>query len=77
MESKKQCICCGYHSIEGISDICPVCFWQKDIFQEKYIDDDGGPNLISLRISQENFNKFGVIDQKFKSLVRPPKEDEL
>ena len=76
MENKQKCICCEYLVIEGDFDICPVCYWQKDFFQEKNIDDAGGPNLVSLRDAKENFKTFGVIEKRFKKHVRLPLDNE-
>ncbi|MEN5433442.1 CPCC family cysteine-rich protein [Sphingobacterium faecium] len=77
--NKTKCTCCGFLTldIDVISDICPVCFWQKDFYQEEHIDDSGGPNLVSLREARENFKSFGAIEGRFVNLVRPPKKDEI
>lgn len=74
-----KCHCCGFYTVENkvVSDICPVCFWQKDIYQEKHIDDNGGPNLVSLREAKENFHKFGAIEEQFKNFVRLPLKEEM
>ncbi|CAH0168475.1 MULTISPECIES: CPCC family cysteine-rich protein [unclassified Pedobacter] len=79
IENKIKCVCCGFFTIEkdAISTICPVCFWHKDFYQEEHIDDDGGPNSISLRGAKVNFKSFGVIEREFLDFVRPPKEDEI
>ena len=74
---KSRCACCYYYTIESVADICPVCYWQKDFYQEKYIDDNGGPNSTSLRESRENFKKYDVIDQVFKAYVRSPLQEEI
>ena len=74
---KSKCACCFYYTVEGISDICPVCYWQKDFYQEEHIDDDSGPNATSLRESRENYKKYGVMDLEFREHVRPPLEEEL
>jgi len=76
MNNKTQCACCGYFTIESIADICPVCYWQKDFYQEENIDDDGGANSISLRCAKENFKRFGAIEKQFIEHIRPPFEDE-
>lgn len=73
MENRQKCACCQYFTIEGDFDICPVCYWQKDFFQEENIDDNGGPNLISLREAQKNFKLFGASEKRFINLVRKPK----
>ena len=74
---KYACACCGYFTISEIKETCPVCFWEEDFYQEEHIDDDGGPNTVSLRESRENYNKNGVIDSKFKEHVRTPLKEEL
>jgi hypothetical protein len=76
MESKLRCACCGYNTIESTSDVCPVCYWQKDDYQEQHSNDDGGPNLVSLMEAKENYKKFGAIEERFKEYVRLPTEEE-
>lgn len=76
MENKIRCACCGYFTIENMFEICPVCYWQKDIFQEENINDDGGPNSVSLRKARENFEQFGAVEKSFLSNVRPPTSQE-
>lgn len=72
-----KCACCGYYTIEGMADVCPVCFWQKDVYQEENIDDDGGPNNISFREAAKKYKSFGVIDEQFRSYVRQPRNHEI
>ena len=76
MENKQKCICCECLALEGDFDICPICYWQKDFFQEKNTDDSGGPNLISLQEAKENFKIFGAIEKQFKKHVRLPFDNE-
>ncbi|WP_437921152.1 CPCC family cysteine-rich protein [Sphingobacterium sp. LRF_L2] len=77
--NKIKCSCCDFFTIEdnAISDICPVCYWQKDFYQEQHIDDSGGPNLVSLRKARENFKSFWAADMKFIDLVRLPEKEEI
>jgi hypothetical protein len=75
--NKYACACCGFFTIKEIKETCPVCFWEEDSFQEYNIDDDGGPNTVSLRVARENFRKNGIMDLKFKDYVRPPLQEEL
>lgn len=76
MEIRHKCLCCGYQTITHDFDICPVCYWQKDFYQEKNIEDNGGPNLVSLKEARENFKKNKVSDLQYKSLVRSPLDNE-
>ncbi len=68
---KTRCACCGFSTIENgvISDICPVCFWQKDFYQEAHIDDNGGPNLVSLREAKGNFKILEPLKSDLKSVL--------
>lgn len=77
--NKIKCYCCGFYTLEDnvVSDICSVCFWQKDIYQEEYIDDSVGPNIVPLRKAKENFQKFGAIEKRFENFVRPPLREEI
>lgn len=72
-----KCACCDFFTVEGISTICPVCFWQKDLYQEKYMDDDGGPNSVSLREAIKNYKNIGAIEYQFVKQVRLPRTDEF
>ncbi|TAF34698.1 MAG: hydrolase [Cytophagales bacterium] len=74
---KYGCACCGYYTITEIKETCPVCFWEEDFYQEEQIDDNGGPNLVSLRQSRENFLKFGAIEERFINDVRKPNNNEM
>ena len=31
---KVRCLCCGYRTIDerGAFDICPVCFWEDEVY---------------------------------------------
>lgn len=75
---KTKCACCNFITIEetAISGICPVCFWQKDFYQEENINDSGGPNLVSLNEAKENFKEFGAVELRFKQYARAPSADE-
>jgi hypothetical protein len=76
VRDKVQCACCGFFTIKEIKETCPVCFWEEDFYQQENIDDDSGPNLISLRNARLNFLKFRVIDLKYKEFVRNPLDCE-
>lgn len=77
MKNKSKCLCCGFLAVESISAICPICFWQHDFFQEENIDDNAGPNQVSLREAKENYLVFGACEARFINLVRPSEKDEI
>ena len=81
MAPKYTCPCCGYKTLgeppPGTFDICPICFWEDDSVQFEDPDFGGGANVPSLRQAQENFQRFGACEERFKSKVRQPAADEL
>jgi hypothetical protein len=51
MVNNKKCMCCGSHTLpnDGIFEICPLCWWQDDGFQNDGHNFDGGANILSLK----------------------------
>jgi hypothetical protein len=52
------CPCCGYLVFEeepGSYDICPICFWEDDLSQLRWLDSAGGANRPSLIEAQVTF----------------------
>ena len=63
------CPCCGCLTFpvpeqEAIAYICPVCYWENDVFL-------GGPDEAS-----DNFQKFGACCIQMLPYVRPAKQEE-
>ena len=79
--NKYQCPCCGFYTLQEKANntfqLCLVCYWEDDGVQFHDPDYDGGANEMSLNQARENFKKYGAVDQRFKTLVRPPNEDEM
>lgn len=77
---REKCPICGYYTFEdglGLTfDICPVCFWEDDIFDYDEPDADTGANCVSLQEARENYLKIGAIHPSLKKYVRPPKKCE-
>ncbi|MBX9791957.1 MAG: hypothetical protein K2Y37_23790 [Pirellulales bacterium] len=55
LPNRTTCRCCGYINLESYGDICVVCGWTQDDYQESQPDITGGPNEISFREAQHNF----------------------
>ncbi|PYC20588.1 CPCC family cysteine-rich protein [Pseudomonas mosselii] len=74
------CPCCGYAVFEeppGSYDICPICFWEDDVFQLYYPHQEGGPNRCSLIEAQVNFVQFGACERSMSKNVREPRDSDV
>ena len=64
------CPCCGsitfsVSSVDAVAYICPVCYWENDVFTE--LDDEPSDENegMTLNEARENFKKFGVCAERF------------
>jgi len=72
------CPCCGYKTITTEGDICVICRWEHNTYQEEVDpDDDGGPNYVSFRVAQRNFARFGVSDEAVLKNARRTTADDV
>jgi hypothetical protein len=70
------CPCCGYKTITTEFDICEICGWEHNFYQEDNSEDDGGPNSVSFREAQQNFARFGAKSEvSLKHSRKPTHED--
>ena len=77
--TRYPCPCCGYLVFvkgPGSYSVCPICFWEDDIVQLRFVHFSGGANRPSLVQAQENYRVFGAMEQRFRHLVREPRPDE-
>lgn len=74
---KYTCPCCGYKTIDnnGNYDICQICFWEDDPFQEMNVYDLGA-NKIPLVEGQKNYIRYGACDKEATHFVRKPTKDD-
>ena len=76
------CPCCGYLTFHipieaAIAGICPVCYWENDVFdpgEDDPSDENGG---MTLRQGRENFRKYGAVRPDLVRYVRPPLPGEI
>lgn len=76
-----QCPCCHFYTLPvpadcALAHICPVCFWENDVFiqsEDEPSDENGG---MTLREGQRNFRAFGACQRDLVKYVRPPTEEE-
>lgn len=75
---KYVCKCCGCAAMDTDEeyDICPVCFWERDFYQEKNSDYDGGANSVSLEQARKNYAEYGACEEQFVKKVRPAYDNE-
>lgn len=75
-----RCPCCSKLTLSerGGFEICPVCFWEDDGQDDHDADVvRGGPNgALSLTEARENYRRFGAIEDRLRTAVRPPRPDE-
>ena len=79
---KYPCPCCGYLTLpvpkeEVIAYICPVCYWENDVFcfsDDEASDENHGIDLITAR---ENYKRIGACRESMLSYVRNPLTEEM
>ena len=75
------CPCCGYLTFHipieaAIAGICPVCYWENDVFdpgEDDPSDENGG---MTLRQGRENFKQYGAVRPDLIQYTRPPRPGE-
>lgn len=79
---KHPCPCCGYLTLpvpkeEAVAYICPVCFWENDVFDpgdDAPSDENRG---MTLRHGREAFRRLGAVREEFLPYVREPLPEEI
>lgn len=76
------CPCCGYRTYpvpkeEAIAYICPVCFWENDVFTSDDDEPSDENHGMTLNEGRENYSLFGACSQEVLIHVRKPKPEEL
>lgn len=79
---KYPCPCCGYHTLpvpsnEALAYICPVCFWEIDLFIQSDDEPSDQNHGMTLNEAKKNFNLFGACCRQMLGNVRRPLEDEI
>lgn len=76
------CPCCGYRTFpvpkeDAVAYICPVCFWENDVFdpgEDQPSDENGG---VTLRQAREAFLRLGAVREDLIQYVRKPLPEEM
>lgn len=75
------CPCCGYITIPNKGDalayICPVCYWEIDLFINSDNEISDLNNGITLIEARYNYKVFGASHKRLKKYCRQPKEKEI
>ncbi|MEY8386322.1 CPCC family cysteine-rich protein [Oscillospiraceae bacterium 38-13] len=79
---KFPCPCCGYNTFpappkDAVAYICPVCFWENDVFisgEDQPSDENRG---ITLKQAREAFRRLGAVRKDLIQYARKPLPDEI
>lgn len=75
------CPCCGYLTFpapkeEAIAYICPMCFWENDVFDPGEDDPSDENRGLTLRQGRENYRRWGAVRPDLVVHARPPRPEE-
>lgn len=80
LPDKYPCPVCGYlvntHP-PGYHEVCPICGWEDDLSQLRFVEMPGATNHVSLIRAQENFADFGAAERRYVTDARDPFPEEL
>lgn len=76
-----KCSCCGFYTLPfpseiALAHICPVCFWENDVFiksDNEPSDENGGLTLVEGRM---NYIKYGAVEEHLALNARKPTNEE-
>lgn len=76
------CPCCGYLTFpvpaaEAIAYICPVCFWENDVFIQSADEPSDENRGLTLKEAQLNYRRLGAVRKEFLGYVRKPSLSEI
>ncbi|WP_347488519.1 CPCC family cysteine-rich protein [Desulfoscipio sp. XC116] len=75
------CPCCGFITIpnggDALAYICPVCFWEIDLFIQSEKEPSDQNHGLSLSQARKNYVKYGSVMPELKVYCRSPKETEF
>ncbi|WP_422318735.1 CPCC family cysteine-rich protein [Prosthecobacter sp.] len=70
---RHQCPCCDYFSLpeRGNYLICRICYWEDDGQDLDQLDEESGPNRMTLRQGRKNFLELGACERAMLRHVIP------
>ena len=80
-KGKYPCPCCGFITLsfppkEAVAYICPVCFWENDVFIASDDEPSDENHGLTLCQGRANYRKWGAVTKDRLPYVRPPKPEE-
>ncbi len=79
-DQKYPCPCCGYRVNRlppGYHEVCPICGWEDDLAQLRFVDMPGAANRVSLCTAQKNYQAFGAAERFSATDAREPVPGEV
>ena len=81
-EGKYPCPCCGCITFpvpreEAVAFICPVCFWENDLFLSREDEPSDENHGLTLAQARENYKTLGAYRWELLPYVRVPRPGEL
>lgn len=76
---KEACPCCGYITIpkgDNLAYICPVCFWEIDVFLHNEDEKSDQNHGLTLKEARENYQKLGAVKIDLQNYCRMPTANE-
>ncbi|QZY56476.1 CPCC family cysteine-rich protein [Crassaminicella profunda] len=81
---REKCPCCGYYTIPKRTEekfyscgfICPVCFWEIDIFISDNEESSDQNHGLTLKQAKKNYRTFGACCKSDLKYVRKPTDAE-
>ena len=66
-----KCKCCEKETLpapprEATAYICPVCFWENDVFTSDDAEPSDENHGLSLIEGRENYKKYGICDPRLR-----------
>lgn len=76
------CPCCGCLTLpvpqkEAVAYVCPVCFWENDVFIQSKTEPSDENHSMTLAEARENFRQFGACCEQMLPYVRKPFPEEM
>ncbi len=81
-KARCPCPCCGNITLpvpreEAVAFICPVCFWENDVFIKSADEKSDENHGLTLNEARKNYLSFGACSPRMMKYVRKPFPEEI